>query len=261
MVMSIASTAMTSTADASTLGYAQPITARVPSPTVMLDARDLDATSFLQRYYARQHLQGMKSATTPDASEPPAEPDEPNSLLRCSVPQEGVMPQGNFNYAERGQSWLLANGPAICGSRDIDTSGTLCFAQRNASINPWTFYVVYGSTPQTGPTQTFGRAVSSCTYGPGKKILQRSPEPGNVQCGSFAPNKRLGNYSDIKDGGYAPTLAAAQARCNAIATPEKGYCIAYRNEGTTGDYIILMGGDHPTNVNWNGTEGWVSRCQ
>jgi hypothetical protein len=224
----------------------------------------MDSVALLQKYYARQYLQGLSSPSNPDPSSEPAAPSEeqdPESLLRCDVPVEGVMPSGSFNYGERGSSWLLSNGPAICASRADDTTGTYCFAQRNATISPWTFYVVYGSRPQIGGTSTFGRAVSSCTFGPGKRIFQKSPEPEKVKCGTFVPNRRLGNYSDIKEGGYAATLEQAQQNCNNAATPVKGYCIAYRNQGTTGSYQVYIGGDHPTDVNWNGTEGWVSRCE
>jgi len=225
----------------------------------------LDVVAMLQKYYARQHLEGLRSAasnseTTPDPQTPAVEQD-PNSLLRCDTPVEGVMPAGSFNYGERGSSWLLSNGPAICASRADDSTGTFCFAQRNATISPWTFYVVYGSKPAIEGTSTFGRAVSSCKFGPGNRIFQKSPEPGKVTCGTFVANRRITNYSDIKEGGYAATLEQAVQNCNNAATPVKGYCYVYRNQGSTGSYQVYIGGDHGTDVNWNGTESYVSRCE
>lgn len=248
--MPTASTAQTTGSDASTKAGLQGI-----------------QLAMLEKYYARQHLPMNRTAssTTPtdpnSPTSPPAEPDETNDLLRCAAPQEGVTALGNYNYAERGQSWRLENGPAICGSKASDTAGTTCLAQRNKSVSPWTFYIIYGSKPPIGATGTFGRAASSCTYGPGKKLATLVAEPPKVTCGEFTRNLRLGDNSDINDGGYAANLDEARARCNAVATPTKGYCVAYRNEGSNAGYIILIGGDHGTAPNYGGTEGWVARCE
>ena len=225
----------------------------------------LSEVAFQARYYARQKLFGLgpkspADPTGPTDPQPPAEPDDPTDLLRCGVPNQGSMPVGGFNYAERGSSWLLENGPSICG-RKPDTTGTQCLAMRNKSVSPWTFYVVYGSNPQIMATDTYGRATSSCSYGPGKKIAELVPEPPKVKCGGFTRFLRLGDYGDINDGGYAANLDEARARCNAVATPTKGYCVAYRNEGSSAPYIILIGGDHPPGPSYGGTEGWVARCE